>query len=170
MSSFRSLRNSRTRGWRRLCQLIPVINGCSASLSPQSRSSTPKLASMPLPTNSDNLLFVSNEASGVLGDVDVEIRELSLAGERSILRYFSNSVSLYFLQFILAPTQAPGIGEGSSSALARARSVRVKRFSLGSHCKYTCVLVLDTKRMDFIAMPPAPIIPTARFTLTEILE
>jgi hypothetical protein len=52
-------------------------------LSPQSRPSTPELAGMAVPLAVTT--FGSNEASDVLGDVDVEMSEVSVAGECSIL-------------------------------------------------------------------------------------
>ena len=60
------------------------------------------------PVNGYNPVLVSNESSGVLGDVDVEMSEVSVAGDYSILWSLSNSVSLYFFSSYQEGPQACG--------------------------------------------------------------
>jgi hypothetical protein len=48
------------------------------------------------PTDGDNPALVSNEASGMPGDFDVEMSELPVDGECYLLWPFSITVSLYF--------------------------------------------------------------------------
>jgi len=48
------------------------------------------------PTGDGNSVLVSNEASGVLADIDIEKSELPVDGKRYLLWPFSISVSLYF--------------------------------------------------------------------------
>jgi hypothetical protein len=73
------------------------------------------------PIDGENVVFGSNEASGVLGDVDVEMSEVSVAGECSFSWSFSNSVSLYSFSSYQEGPQAcgtnssPSVGEGSSA-------------------------------------------------------
>jgi hypothetical protein len=71
------------------------------------------------PTDSDDFVFVSNEASGVLEDLDVEMSEVSIAGElfcvlSPTLSHYTSLVPTKKGRKRAAPTQGPSVGEGSS--------------------------------------------------------
>jgi hypothetical protein len=59
-------------------------------------------------TDGNDFVLVSSEASGVLGDGDVEMSEVSIPGECSILWSLSNSVSLCFFSSYQKGPQACG--------------------------------------------------------------
>jgi hypothetical protein len=109
-----------------------------------------------VPTDGNIFVFVSNEASGVLGDVDVEMSEVSVAGECFTLWSFQLCITT-FLQFL--PRRAASVRHqlkalaSVKDPLARVRSIKGKYIYV--QCEWTS-----------LPCHPAPIIPTARLGLS----